>query len=240
MANKKVEVYAHYMTDKAIKIAKKFTATTNSRPMLNNVFFGKDGTAIATNSHIAVRMYGAHEYKEDLQFITKQNILVRNEHGPELYPVMEKIFENKAEVELVLEKEGAKAIVEMLKAIVKVGKVLRSDGVTGAGFAVIMYKEKDSSDLIFVMGESMDSSVEFKISIDEEVKGKAFHVALTTDYLIKCLEAVIEYGTKNEVKIIIENQHTQVLIEGEGIKTVVLPRRNYSADEYFSGGSNEG
>lgn len=105
----------------ALEVSKKFVAKTETRPILNYVNHGVDGSIIATDSHRILRVNGIHGFKENYLVNPKTFNMAKGQ-----YPDVEKLF-NKDDyiLNFSLNKDQIKMWLQMFKSVNQMMKTLK-------------------------------------------------------------------------------------------------------------------
>ncbi|WP_096269477.1 hypothetical protein [Paucisalibacillus globulus] len=196
----------------AMKIARKFTGDGKTRPILSFVFHDKDGSIVATDSHRAIRIKNIHGFKED--YLIHPNTI---DFAKADYPDTKKVFGEKGNISITLNKEQIKIWLQMHKSINQlIEKVYgRYTHVTLAFDEKITFKIKN------------ENEIEFTLPYSDFDKPDTNKVTYDPKYMRDALEAHTTMGSEI-VNIIINGQMRPMIIEnGLDVEAVVLPVRTY-------------
>lgn len=206
-----IEVVGRERLTPALEVAKKFTATSQVRPMLNHVSLKNNGEIHATDSHRAIILKNIHSYKEELLLNYKTLDLMKGYNYPDLASLVEVEKNLAASFEL----SKAKAL-DLIPAL----KFFKANKYQTVKFTF-------SQDVIELSAPGIHLKVDdFDFAIDQRLEVENTLV-FTPSYLLDAFDAFIKFSINDNITVKFQGTMRPFILTNDEMTVAVLPRRVY-------------
>lgn len=150
---------------------KKVVDTTGNRPVLSCINFDKDGSMVATNSHVLLKIEGTHQPTErDLLFNPVQGVPMEGVN----YPNVDRIIPDNSTNTVTISSDSFPALVVWLKAL---GKK-----------ELVNISASDKNELVFT--SDSNPAINYSVDYDSNYTGKldTLNISVNASYLLTGLQ----------------------------------------------------
>ncbi|MGE7022020.1 hypothetical protein [Solibacillus cecembensis] len=206
-----IEVVGRERLTPALDVAKKFVATSQSRPALTYVALKENGEIQATDSHRVIILKNIHSYKDNLMLNHKTLDLIKGYNFPELAKLVE--VSEKLQASFKLSKGDAMHLITALKFI------------KSSKFEVVRFSFTKESIELSVPGIQIKLDG-FELDIEQHFDGENI-LSFTPLYLLEALEAFVKFSADENITVFFQGALRIFILENEEMTIGVLPRRVY-------------
>lgn len=210
-----IEIVGRERLTPAIEVAKKFVATTGSRPALQHIALMPNGEVQATDSHKAIILKDVHSYSDVVCLNPKTLDLVRGYNFPDISNIAS-VKKDNVKAEITLDRQSIQSILDALRFF-KGRKGLNNP------VKILVTKEK-------ITFEQYLTKIEVKNSdgwminqiVDEEIK-----ISFIPNLLIDCLASFIKFSDSEKITAFYHSSMRPLVFENNEMLMCALPLRTY-------------